>query len=192
MCTQSQICAGISSVNKYISNKTSPKEYWIHRKSKIKAEQIYNLCSMNQKIMLQKIQTDLKYSKEYSLDSVIIYPIIRWFEKNEIWQFDYPDQYSQIKNNFKVIEKMFDGDSIKKESNILSAKITEGRLKIKDLFKIQSDGVSLLYKFYCQEVIGLAFCSTFADQLKGGKLETDEHKRFHKMLSLIKAVKEKN
>jgi len=193
MCTQAQICSGIASINKYVERKTFPKDYFIFRYNKLKADQKYNMCNHNQRIFLQKLQIDLKNSKEFNLESVFIYAVLRWYQIEKIWQFDVPDQYVNVKSNLKNMMKIFDKKIIKNDSNILYSKITDGTLKMQDLFKIQSDGFSLLYKFWTEDILGLAICSTFADQLKScPKNEAEEHKRFHKMLLIIKAINEKN
>jgi hypothetical protein len=188
-CSQAQLGASIASINKYLTRKTLPTDYFIRRQNMVKVNNLFDLFNWNQKGLLMKIHADLDSSKEFYWNDVLVYAALRWYATDQIWQFDSPDLYVKIKNNFKIISEKFSENSILKEKELLLNQIKKSKLKVTDLLTIQTDGTSLLYKMYSEGIIGLRICSTFADVLTGG--QNEQHKKFHKLLLIVKAIVEK-
>lgn len=191
-CTQVQLGSSIAAVNRYLTRKSNPSDYYIRRLRKETAEKTFSLLSYSQKTMLSKLVKDLNSSLEYSWNDILIYAAIRWYNLDKIWQFDNPDQYVMIKENLKKVSKIFDKKQYITDINMLLEKIETSKVKMEDLFKVQSDGTSLIYKLYNEGLVSLKIVSEFSDVIGSSTNELDEHKRFKKFANIIKQIEQKN
>jgi hypothetical protein len=182
------IVSYLSRINKISKNKTI-KSYDFNGVNVTRARALYDSVNYTQRKLVDAISKDLIYSAEFTMHSVLIYAVLYEYNEKEIWTFDDED-YIRIKNNFKTISSIFDKKSYIDTIKSVLTDIENGKIKIKDLTKIRSDGNSVLYNMLNAGNFSFAVCVKLQNLFSKTdfKNESPEHKKFRKTLKLIDSI----
>ena len=176
----------LSNVNRYFNNKSmKTKLDKIMAVSNMRGTKIYNALSYNQKTNINNLSKDLTSSKEYNLNAIISYSVLKYVFTGDIWLFDNSD-FVKLKKELKKIYRQLDKKSYIKNINKIIDLIENKQIEPKELVNI-NDGKSLLFDFVFKGKIDIFSVSKMADwyDIVNTDEESVQHNRFRKGLNLL-------
>jgi hypothetical protein len=180
----------LSNINKILRRKRATvKEADIFSISYNRANTIYNKLSYNQKKVVERLNTNLNSSKEFGINSVIGYSIMKYFITGDEWLFD-NDDLAKLKTEIKKINTKFSQNSYGQDVNSIIVLIDDKELDAHNLVRVKN-GISMLYKLVITNKISIYAAGKFANWYDKSDLttESEQHKKFRKILNILFELK---